>query len=350
MNRTTWLRAFFAALCVAVLVEHVLAKHGFAEPGRIVVRETDKGIEIETPRLKALIRRRGYVSGVAGGTLVDKQTGARDLGFGLDIADWIMEPGSDAGYRDQLPDHMVYRFNNDYHGRQPKRCLEGPQICTKAGRLNPVVTRGPDFVAVQWSYRYPLAAPGKNSGSIWTQTLVFPDDTRYFLSCDRIDAVNDSPAMFFRLDMPGHIKHSGGDSFDHIYLSYLGKLPADRFMKNFPPDARFRYRRDAWRKAHDTLPTRFIRAYKIADREGQPMPYLAGMTLDPADVYAAWCHQRGYVCMIQEIGGRPIQAGESFSAAFVVGYFDSIDEMHEVYDRYRGHSALEVSADSWRLK
>jgi hypothetical protein len=53
--------------------------------------------------------------------------------------------------------------------------------------------------------------------------------------------------------------------------------------------------------------------------------------------------------MIEEFGGRPIKAGESFSAAFIVGYFDSIDEMNKVYDRYKGHTGLEVTKDGWRL-
>jgi hypothetical protein len=53
--------------------------------------------------------------------------------------------------------------------------------------------------------------------------------------------------------------------------------------------------------------------------------------------------------MIQEFGGRPVQAGGSFSAAFVVGYFDTIEEMHAVYDRYRGATALNVSPAGWQL-
>ena len=85
-------------------------------------------------------------------------------------------------------------------------------------------------------------------------------------------------------------------------------------------------------------------------------PWLAGMTLEPADVYEAWCHQRGYVCFIQEIGGRPIRAGERFGAAYVIGFFDDLDEMHQVYDRYRGHRGLDVAGDersatwAWRAE
>ena len=42
-------------------------------------------------------------------------------------------------------------------------------------------------------------------------------------------------------------------------------------------------------------------------------------------------------------------AGEAFGAAFIVGYFDSIDEMNEIYDRHAGHRGLRVAADSWEL-
>ena len=75
------------------------------------------------------------------------------------------------------------------------------------------------------------------------------------------------------------------------------------------------------------------------------------MTLDPRDVCEAWCHQRDYVCMIEEIGGRPIKPGESFGAAFIVGFFDSLDEMHDVYDRYAAHNRLDVALDGsgWQL-
>ena len=82
----------------------------------------------------------------------------------------------------------------------------------------------------------------------------------------------------------------------------------------------------------------------------QDGPWLAGMTLNPADTSEAWCHQRtGYVCFIHEVGERPVKAGESFGAAYIVGWFDSIEEMEEVYDQYRGHSALEVTAEGWKL-
>ena len=45
--------------------------------------------------------------------------------------------------------------------------------------------------------------------------------------------------------------------------------------------------------------------------------------------------------MIEEIHGKPVKAGESFSAAHIVGYFDTIEEMHKVYDRYKGHTGAD---------
>ena len=98
------------------------------------------------------------------------------------------------------------------------------------------------------------------------------------------------------------------------------------------------------------MPKRFIRAYHLRDpKTGADGPWLAGMTLDPSVVYEGWCHQRGYVCMIEEFGGRPIKPGESFSAAFIVGFFDSIAEMEKVYDRYSGFTGLELSDGKWKL-
>ena len=309
------------------------------------VTEDDQEIRITTPQLEATIKKKGYVTGVAGGSFVDRKTGFRDAGFGLDIVDWIMEPGSDEAYRDQLDPELVYEFNNSYHGSRPKRSIEGPQICTQAHELAPVVIRGHDFVAVRQEFTYRTAAPGKKTGSKWTQLLVFPVGKRYFVSMDRIDAVNDSDAMFLRVDMPGHIKHDHGDTFGRIFLSYHGTLPAEEFFTDFPPDEKFDYVR-----GRDELPERFIRAYQLRDREsGREGPWLAGMTLEPSIVSEAWCHQRGYVCLIEEFGGRPIQPGESFQAAFIVGFFDSIDEMESIYDEHRGHTGLEVSETEWKL-
>ncbi len=107
------------------------------------------------------------------------------------------------------------------------------------------------------------------------------------------------------------------------------------------------YRRDT----HKT-PKHFIRAYHLRDKAtGKDGPWLAGLTLEPSVVYEAWCSQRpgGIIVMIEEVYGKPIHAGQSFSAAHIVGYFDTIDAMHAVNDRYKGHTALSVDGSGWRL-
>jgi hypothetical protein len=309
------------------------------------VVESDDQITISTSTLEAVVRKRGYVTGVSGSTFLDRESGFRDAGFGLDIVDWIMEPGSDEAYRDALAGDLAYRFNNLWHGQTPKRSIEGPQICTQAKQVLPEIIQGKDFVAVRTQYRYHLAAPGKQTGSVWQQDIVFPMGKRYFVSSDKIISANASDAMFLRIDMPGHIKHKRGDTFSEIYLSYFGRIASSEFYSDFAPDEKFNYRRE-----RNPKPKRFIRAYRLRDpKTGREGPWLAGMTLEPSMVYEAWCHQRGYVCLIEEFGGRSIKPGESFSAAFIVGFFDSIPEMEKVYDRYAGATGLEVTERKWKL-
>lgn len=48
--------------------------------------------------------------------------------------------------------------------------------------------------------------------------------------------------------------------------------------------------------------------------------------------------------MIEEFGGRRV-----FSAAFSVGYFDSVEEMRDGHDQYSGHSGLTVDEAGWKL-
>jgi hypothetical protein len=320
-----------------------------AAPGgsEITLTQDDTEIRISTSALEATIRKQGFVTGVYQGTFLDKRTGFREAGYGLDIVDWLLEPGSDRAYRSALDPELVYKYGDEFpiHGHIAKRTIEGPQICTKAKQVATEVITGKDFVAVKERFNYNTAAPGKKTGSEWTQTMVFPAGKRYFISSDRIDTVNSSEAMFLRIDMPGHIKHHHGDTFSEVYLSYYGKIPSSEFFADFSPDQKFIYRRD-----DGNLPQRFIRAYHLRDPQtGREGPWLAGMTLDPAIVYQGWCHERGYVCLIEEIGGRPVKPGDSFRAAYIVGFFDSIDEMNEVYDKYAGQVGLEADAKGWRL-
>src|SRR5262245_53215446 len=244
------------------------------KPAFKVTEDADR-IRISGGFIDANIKKKGYVSGVEGGSLLDSKTGVRDLGFGLDIVDWIMEPGSDEEYRDKLPGDLPYTFNNLVHGKRAKRSIEGPQICTRAKELKPTVIQGKDFVAVKQDFTYTLAAPGKKTGSKWEQTIVFPTGKRYFISADKITSKNASDAMFLRIDMPGHIKHKNGDTFSEVYLSYHamngGKIESKEFAKEFAPDDKFLYTRD-----EKNIPKRIIRAYRIRDpKTGKDGPWLA---------------------------------------------------------------------------
>ncbi|MFQ3650771.1 MAG: hypothetical protein SNJ75_10590 [Gemmataceae bacterium] len=286
---------------------------------------------IETDTLKARIATKGYVSGIKAGSLLDKKTAAVDLGFGLHIMDFLLAPGwKEDGY---LRDKKL-------HGDLPKHYIEGPQICTQAKELKPEITEGKDFIAVRLRFTFTQAAKGLKAGSTWEQTLVFKNGQRYVWSAERITSVNSVKDLFYRIDMPGHIKHKKGDTFSEVYLSYLDKpIPAWEFAENFGPDEKFLYQRDEAK-----LPARMIRAYRVL-REGKPGPWLAGMTLDPAATSEAWCHQRGYVCFIQELHRREVKAGESFGAAYLVGWFDSIQQMHEAYDTHKGASRIVLGKD-----
>lgn len=344
-----------------------------ADPPWARVAEDDRAIKIETDKLEAVIPKKDpkhWMTGIEKGSFLDKTTGFREIGDGLMVVDWLMEAGSDEAWADQVmaPDgHGVGRYlwyenetdaaRREYarlaHGTSHrKRVVEGPQLCHRMKPVQPEVIRGQDFVAVRTTYRYEYAAPGRKPGSRWTQLIVFPRGQRYFVLMDRIESANDSPEMFLRNDTPGCIRHSKGDTFSEIYLSYLSgphgvRIPSSEFFTPFPPDLKFGYRRDTHRE-----PQRFIRAYHLRDKQtGKEGPWLAGLTLEPSVVYEAWCSQRpgDIIVMIEEIHGRPTRAGDSFSAAHVVGYFDSIEEMHAVYDRHRGHTGLVVDAAGWRL-
>lgn len=339
----------------------------------VEVVEDQRAIHIRTDRLEATIPKRDpkhWMTGIEKGSFLDRATGFREVGDGLMVVDWLMEAGSDAAWADAViaPDgHGVGRYTwyenetdpaRQYYARMAhgtshrKRMVEGPQLCHRMKPVTPTVVRGKDFVAVETTYRFEYAAPGRKPGSRWTQRIVFPKGARYFLLMDQIDSVNDSPEMFLRNDTPGCVRHKKGDTFSEVYLSYLSgpngvRIPAREFFEPFPPDLKFGYRRDTHR-----VPEHFIRAYRLRDPEtGKDGPWLAGLTLEPSVVYEAWCSQRpgDIIVMIQEIHGRPVKAGDSFRAAHIVGFFDSIDQMHEVYRRHQGHTGLEVDQTGWRL-
>lgn len=297
----------------------------------------DGSAVIDTDQFSAEVCPEGYVSGVKSGSFRDKRAGATDLGHGLDIADFLMQPGRHPR-EDELPEDQQYNMDTTVHGPIEKHFVELPQICTRARKLPMDIIRGDDFVAVKQHWSWTIATLGYEPGSRWDQLLVFPKGKRYFYSTDVVTSANDAEQLLLRIDLPGHLKHKAGDRFEEIYLSYHGRIPCDEFLTDFTPEQKFIYQRP------NGIADSVVRAYKI--RGG---PWLAGMTLDPAIVWEAWCHQRGYVCFIQEIGAYPIQKGETFGAVYIIGFFDSIDEMHDVYEEHRGAKSLDVDEESFRI-
>lgn len=338
------------------------------------VIEDERSIKIETDKLEAIIPKKNpkhWMTGIEKGSFLDKATGFREIGDGLMVIDWLMEAGSDKAYEDQViaPDgHGVSRYTWYENETEPdrrfyslmahgsshrKRVVEGPQLCHRMKPVQPELIQGDDFISVKTTYQYEYAAPGHKPGSRWTQLIVFPKNQRFFVLMDKIDSVNDSKEMFLRGDMPGCVRHEQGDTFSEMYLSYLSgpkgiRIPANEFFNPFPPDLKFGYRRDTHR-----IPKHFIRAYHLRDKEsGKDGPWLAGMTLKPSVVYEAWCSQRpgNIIVMILEIHGKPVKSGESFSAAHIVGYFDSIEEMRQVYNSFKDCSTLTADTSGWRLE
>ena len=304
------------------------------------VEETADEIRIETDALSAAVRKKGYVTGVAERSLFDKKTGARDVGYGLHIWDFLMAPG----WRDD-----GYERDPKVHGNLPKHYVEGPQICTQAKELPAEIVRGDGFAAVRLRFTFTKPGEGFKAGSRWEQVMVFRPGLRYFLSAERVTSANDVDDLFYRIDMPGHIKHDRGDTFERVYLSYRDKpVPASEFFENFGPDEKFLYQR----RPGQNVPRRMIRAYQVKLPGGKPGagPWLAGMTLDPSKVSEAWCHQRGYVSFIQELHRKPVKAGESIGAAYVVGWFDDVPQMERVYDEYSGKTKIVLDRNSFRLQ
>ena len=80
---------------------------------------------------QAAVRKKGYVSGVARQSFLDKKTGFRDPGFGLDIVDFILEPGKQTAEPEKLDPHLRYSFNNLVHGKRKKQFIGAHRLPPK---------------------------------------------------------------------------------------------------------------------------------------------------------------------------------------------------------------------------
>src|SRR5437773_11627378 len=101
--------AFVTPLFLCLLI--VLAGAGavLAQPGKeddwVRITEDDRAIKIETDKLEAVIPKknpRQWMTGIEKGSFLDKTTGFREIGDGLMVIDWLMEPGSDEAWADKV--------------------------------------------------------------------------------------------------------------------------------------------------------------------------------------------------------------------------------------------------------
>jgi hypothetical protein len=74
------------------------------------------------------------------------------------------------------------------------------------------------------------------------------------------------------------------------------------------------------------------------------------LTLDPTAASEAWCHQRGYLCLIQELHRRKVKKGESFGAAYAVGWFDDVASMEKVCDQHKDRTRVRIKGDAFVLE
>src|SRR5690242_4628365 len=95
-------RVFITWLPLCLFAALVLAGAVRAQPGKDAewarVSEDDRTIKIETDKLEAVIPKKNpkhWMTGIEKGSFLDKATGFREIGDGLMVVDWLMEPGSD---------------------------------------------------------------------------------------------------------------------------------------------------------------------------------------------------------------------------------------------------------------
>src|ERR1051326_6659701 len=83
-----------------------------ADASGIHVTEDERAIKIETGKVEAVIPKKNpkqWMTGIEKGSFLDKTTGFREIGDGLMVIDWLMEPGSDAAWSKDA-------FGKDGHG------------------------------------------------------------------------------------------------------------------------------------------------------------------------------------------------------------------------------------------
>src|SRR5436309_9388710 len=101
--------AFVLPLSLCSFIALAGAGAGPAQPGKedewVRVTEDERAIKIETDKLEAVIPKKNpkqWMTGIEKGSFLDKASGFREVGDGLMVIDWLMEPGSDEDYGDRV--------------------------------------------------------------------------------------------------------------------------------------------------------------------------------------------------------------------------------------------------------
>src|SRR5262245_28432464 len=156
-----------ATLLMAICGASSLHSQPF-DPPSFRITEDDRAIKIETDKLEAVITKKNpkqWMTDIGKGSCRDKATGFGDIGDGLMVIDWLMEPGSDAGWDEKVfvkdgngvsryswyeneADPARRHYTLMSHGSSHrKRMVEGPQLCHRMKPVQPEIIRGKDFVA-----------------------------------------------------------------------------------------------------------------------------------------------------------------------------------------------------------
>src|SRR6478735_3595648 len=105
MTRMKSVQVRIFMLSVGWLVSLAMAQAVLAAPAGddswARVTEDDRAIKIETDKLEAVIPKKNpkqWMTGIEKGSFLDKTTGFREVGDGLMVIDWLMEPGSDEAW------------------------------------------------------------------------------------------------------------------------------------------------------------------------------------------------------------------------------------------------------------
>src|SRR3954463_12302556 len=96
---------FISPLVLGLLLAAPVVAQPAKDADWVRVTEDEKSIKIDTDKLEAVISKknpRQWMTGIEKGSFLDKATGFREIGDGLMVVDWLMEPGSDAAWPKDL--------------------------------------------------------------------------------------------------------------------------------------------------------------------------------------------------------------------------------------------------------